>query len=102
MLCRFSHVPLFVTPWIVTRQAPLSMGFSRQKYCSELPFPSPEDLPDTGIELESPTLQVGSLLSEPPGTTALNKAQGRPPANSTFQIAGHMLRDVVGLRPGIG
>ena len=47
-------------------QAPLSMGFSRQEYWSELPFPSPGDLPDPGIELRSPALQVGSLRSEPP------------------------------------
>ena len=40
----------FVTPWTVAHQAPLSMGFPRQEYWSELPFPSPGDLPDTGIE----------------------------------------------------
>ena len=45
-----SRVQLCVTPWTVGRQAPLSMGFSRQEYCSELPFPSPGDLPDPGIE----------------------------------------------------
>ena len=43
-----SHVRLFVTPWTVAYQAPLSMGFSRQEYWSGLPFPSPEDLPDQG------------------------------------------------------
>ena len=42
------------------------MEFSRQEYCSGLPFPSPEDLPDLGIEPGSLTLQVASLLSEPP------------------------------------
>ena len=45
-----SHVRLFVTPWTVAHQAPLSMGFSRQEYWSGLPFPSPGDLPDPGIE----------------------------------------------------
>ena len=50
---RFSHVWLFVTPWTVARQAPLSMGFPRQGCCSGLPFPSPGDLPDPGIELLS-------------------------------------------------
>ena len=40
---------LFVTPWIVAQQAPLSMGFSRQEYWSGLPFPSPDDLPNLGI-----------------------------------------------------
>ena len=43
-----SHVWLFVTPWIVAHQAPLSMGFPKQKYWSELPFPSPRDLPNPG------------------------------------------------------
>ena len=45
MLC-----PTLVTPWIVARQAPLSMGFSRQEYWSGLPFPSPGDLPNAGTE----------------------------------------------------
>jgi len=43
------------------------MGFSRQEYWSGLPFPSPGDLPDPGIELRSPTLQADDLTSEPPG-----------------------------------
>ena len=65
-----SHVRLFVTPWTVIHQAPLSMGFSRQEYWSELPFPSPGDLPDTGIKFTSPVspaLQVDSLPLEPSG-----------------------------------
>ena len=44
------------TPWTVACQAPLSMGFSRQEYWSGLPFPSPGDLPDPGIEPGSPAL----------------------------------------------
>ena len=44
-----SHVPLFVTLWTVARQAPLSMGFSRQEYCSRLPFSSPGDLSNPGL-----------------------------------------------------
>ena len=48
------HVRLFATAWAVAHQAPLSMGFSRQEYWSGLPFPSPGDLPDPGIE--SPAL----------------------------------------------
>ena len=51
-----SHVGLFMVPWIVGCQAPLSTGFPRQKYWSGLPFPSPEDLPDLRIEPESPAL----------------------------------------------
>ena len=52
-----SRVRLFgLTPWTVAYQAPLSMGFSRQEYWSGLPFPSPGDLPNPGIEPGSPTL----------------------------------------------
>ena len=55
VLSRFSHVPLFVTSGTVTRQAPLSMGFSRQDNSrSRLPFPSPGDFPDPGIGPTSP------------------------------------------------
>ena len=50
VLCCFSHVWLFGTPWTVARQAPLSMGFSRQEYWSGLPCPPPGDLPVPGIE----------------------------------------------------
>ena len=62
-----SHVRLFVTQWTVAHQAPPSMEFSRQEYWSELPFPSPGDLPNPGIEPGSPALQAGALPSEPPG-----------------------------------
>ena len=48
-------------------QAPPSMGFSRQEYWSGLPFPSPGDLPDPGMELRSPAFQADALTSEPPG-----------------------------------
>ena len=51
-----SHVRLFVTQWTVAHHVPLSMGFSRQEYWSGLPFPSPEDLPNPGIEPRSPAL----------------------------------------------
>ena len=67
MCAKFLHVQLFVTLWTVTRQAPLSMRFFRQEYWSGLPFPSPGDLPDPGIEPMSPALQADSLLSEQPG-----------------------------------
>ena len=62
-----SRVRLFVTPWTVAHQAPLSMGFSRQEYWSGLPFPSPGDLPDPGIKPRSPALQADALTSETPG-----------------------------------
>ena len=55
------------TPWTVAHQAPLFMGFSRQEYWSGLPFPSPGDLPDPGIEPRSPALQADALPSEPQG-----------------------------------
>ena len=60
----FSRVQLFATLWTVACQAPLSMGFSRQEYWSGLPCPSPEDLPDPGIEPGPPALQADSLPSE--------------------------------------
>ena len=62
-----SRVRLFMTPWTVACQAPLSIGFSRQEYWSGLPFPSPGDLPNPGIEPVSPALQTDTLPSEPPG-----------------------------------
>ena len=62
-----SRVRLFATPGTVTNQASPSMGFSRQEYWSGLPFPSPGDLPDPGIEPGSPALEADALTSEPPG-----------------------------------
>ena len=62
-----SRVWLFVTPWTVASQAPQSVEFSRQEYWSGLPFPSPGDLPDPGIEPGSPALQADAFPSEPPG-----------------------------------
>ena len=56
--------PTLATPWTVVRQAALSMGFSRQEYWSGLPFPSPGDLPNPGIEPRSLALQADSLLTE--------------------------------------
>ena len=58
-----SRVRLFVT---IAYEAPKSMEFSRQDYCSGLPFPSPGDHPNPGIEPGSPTLQADALPSEPP------------------------------------
>ena len=62
-----SRVRLFATPWTVVYQALQSMEFSRQEYWSGLPFPSPGDLPNPGIEPGSPTLQADALPPEPPG-----------------------------------
>ena len=63
----FSCIPLFVTPWTVAHQAPLSMEFSRQDYWSGEPVPSPGDRSDPGNEPESPSVQADSSLSEPLG-----------------------------------
>ena len=60
-----SRVLLFATPWTVAHQVLPSMEFSRQKYWSGLPFPSPEDLPDLGIKHGSPTFQAEALPSKP-------------------------------------
>ena len=73
-----SPVRLFATPWTVAYQASLSMEFSSQEYWSGLPFPSPGDLPDTGIEpasLASPAFVGGFFTAE---------HQGSPWANSLF------------------
>ena len=55
------------TPWTIACWAPLSMGFSRQEYLSGLSFPSPGDLPDPGIEPESPAFAGEFFTTEPPG-----------------------------------
>ena len=54
--------PTLPTPWTIACQAPMSVGFSRQEYCSGLPFPSPGDLSDPGIEPRSPALQADSCI----------------------------------------
>ena len=67
--------PTLVTPWTLTCQAPLSMGFFRQEYWSGLLFTSQKDLPDPGIEPRSPALQADSLsveLQGPPKTSVLH------------------------------
>ena len=74
MLSRFSHFRLFLTLWNVAHQPPLSKGFSRQEFCSGLQFPSPWDLPNSGIEPESPVSPaladgaslVAHLVKNPP------------------------------------
>ena len=67
----------FETLWTAACQAPLFMGFSRQEYWSEVPFPSPGDLLDPRNEPGSPTLQADSLPAEPPG-----KPQREPHSSS--------------------
>ena len=87
MLCcgwSLSHIPLFEIPWTVARQAPLSMGFSRQEYWSQLPCPPPGDLPKPGIKPRSPTSQTDSLLSESPGKPMNTGAGSRPLLQGIF------------------
>ena len=64
--------------WTVAHEGLLSMKFSWQEYGSGLPFPSPGDLPDSGIEPRSPTLQADSLPAEPPGKPSLVKSACKP------------------------
>ena len=87
-----SHVQPFETPWTVAYQAPLSMGFSRQEYWSGLPFPSPGDLPNSGIEPKSPTLEADTLTSEPPG---------KPCARTVSSCYRRMNKDVAHIYNGI-
>ena len=61
-----------MTPWTVACQDPLSVGFSKQEYWSGLPFPSPGDHPDPGIEPRSLAWQADSLPSDPPGNVIFN------------------------------
>ena len=74
VLSCFNPVQLFETLWTLAHQAPLSMGFPRQEYWSRLPFPSPRDLPEPGIEpmsLISPALAGGFLTLDHQGCLKL-------------------------------
>ena len=71
----FSPVGLFAAPLTVVQRSPLSMVLSRQEYWSRLPFPSPGDLPDPGIEPVSPALQEDSWLFEPPYNNLWNAVE---------------------------
>ena len=75
-----------MTPWTVVHQAPLSIEFSRQEHWSGLPFPSPEYLPDPGIEPGSSALQADTLPSGPPGKLPSNSGLKNPMGGSLFYI----------------
>ena len=82
MLSHYSHVPLFAIPWIVSCQVPVFMGFSRQEYWSELPFPSQVIFPVQGLKLCLFCLrhwhwQAGSLPTAPPGKCLLQSSNNR-------------------------
>ena len=90
-----SRVRFLATPWTIARQAPLSMGFSRQEYWSGLPFPSPGDLPNLEIEPGSPALQADSLPSEPQGkpqNTLLSLLLSRSVVSDYLQPCGLQLQ----------
>ena len=89
----------FVTLWTVAQRAPLSLGFPRQEYWSELPFLSPGNLPDPGIETVSPALQVDSLqlshigipLETPEDVKKENCGMCLPPPDPIFLFPHHSL-----------
>ena len=93
-----SHVQLFVTPWTVAHQAPLSMGFSRREYWSRLPCPSPGHLPDPGIEptsLTTPTL-AGGFFATSITWEALEmiRSHPRPLGKAASEEEGKMKKEV--------
>ena len=83
LFSHFSHADSSATLWTIARQAPLSMEFSRQEYCSELPCPPAGDLPDSEIEPVNPALADGFFASEP---------QGRPLRLSFAQLLSRVQR----------
>ena len=76
-----------VTPWNIAQQAPLSMGFSREEYLSGLPFPSPGDHPNPGIDPASPALAGGSLPLAPPDYL-INNPEGLSVLTHRYQSGG--------------
>ena len=85
-----SRIRLFATPWTVAYQVSPSMGFSRQEHWSGLPFPSPGDLPNPGIEPGSSALEADALTSEPPGKQTF-KWNSVPKALSTLESTSQIL-----------
>ena len=77
--------PTLATPWTVASQAPLSMRFPRQEYWSGLSFPSPGDLPNPGMEPESPALSGGLFTTEPPGKLRSSKLKQDKPKETHTQ-----------------
>ena len=96
VLSHFSHVRLSATSWTIAHDALLSMGFSRQEYWSGLPFPSPGDLRDPGMEPSSPTLQEDSLPTEPPG-----KSPSLPSWNQIFALFLECEALILGMNLGV-
>ena len=95
--------PTLCNPMTVAYQAPLSVGFPRQKYWSGLPFPSPGDLPNPGIKPRSPTLQRDALTSEPPEkppTIVWPQANGRE-RTQLHPSTGNWIKDLLSMAPPI-
>ena len=88
-----SRVQLFATLWTVAHSAPLPMGFSRQGYWSGLPFPSPGNLSNPGIEPRSPTLQADALTSEPPRYMYIQKKGNYINDSSNFIVGKKKISD---------
>ena len=84
-----------VTAWTIACQAPLSMGFPRQEYWSLLPFPSPRDLPDPGIEPASPELAGGFFTTEPPGRLHNVNTRENIPTGQKVKLSGHRTNDTI-------
>ena len=112
VLSRFSHAQLFVTLWTVAHAVPLSMGFFRQEYWSELPCPPPGDLPDSGMELTSVTssaLAGGFFTSRATWKVSFvshyvlfNSINGDFPDGAVVKTTCFQCRGHVGLIPGQG
>ena len=96
-----SRARFFATPWTVAYQASPSTGFSRQEYWTALPFPSPGDLPDPGIEPGSPALQADALTSEPPGKHRLYTCKSNPFESFLLQFCSAYMKCTIYSKTGI-
>ena len=85
-----SCVQLFMTPWTVAHQAPLSMRFSRKEYWRGLPCPPSEDRPDPEIKARSPALAGGFFPTEPPGKPAETYTEARQYEHTDTQGGGRV------------
>ena len=87
LLSHFSRVWVCATLWTVAHQVPLSIGFPRKEYWSGLPFPSPGDLPNSGIKLECPALAGRFFTTEPPRKPLFKRIMtSKRVANSLFFV----------------
>ena len=91
---------LFAIPWTAAHQAPVSMRFSRQGYWSGLPLPSPEDLPNPGIQPRSTALQADSLLTELQGKHSTWNSPGQNTGVGSLSLLQGIF-PTQGLKPGL-